>query len=94
MSSTMFNLSVENEQADAGRDGRTRLEKPNSQVRTETAKRHFTFQANREQDRQPLGLIPSLLNVMATVSVVRMGWKEVRGLDSACESGRQRCPAV
>ena len=35
--STRFNLSVENEQADAGRDGRTRLARPNSQARTGTA---------------------------------------------------------
>ena len=34
--STRFSLSVENEQADAGRDGRTRLTRPNSQARTGT----------------------------------------------------------
>ena len=34
----IFSLSVENEQADAGRDGRARLARPNSQARTETGK--------------------------------------------------------
>ena len=33
-----FSLTVENERADAGRDGRTRLARPNSQARTETGK--------------------------------------------------------
>ena len=34
--STRFSRSVENEQADTGRDGQTCLVKPNSQARTET----------------------------------------------------------
>ena len=34
--SSYFTLCVESEQADAGRDGRTRLAKPNSQARTGT----------------------------------------------------------
>ena len=38
MLSTRFSLSIENEQADAERDCRTRLEKPNSQARTGTSK--------------------------------------------------------
>ena len=33
---TFFSLSLENEQADAGPDGRTRLARPNSQARTGT----------------------------------------------------------
>ena len=44
--STRFSLSVENEQADAGRDGRTRLfAKPNSQavVRTGTGKKQVSL---------------------------------------------------
>ena len=36
--STRFSLSMENEQADAGRDGQTRLARPNSQARTGTGK--------------------------------------------------------
>ena len=32
---TRFSLTEENEQADAGRDGRTRVVRPNSQARTE-----------------------------------------------------------
>ena len=34
--STIFSLSVENEQADAGRDGRNCLARPNSQARPGT----------------------------------------------------------
>ena len=36
-------LSTENEQADAGRDDRTRLARPNSQARTETGKCLFSL---------------------------------------------------
>ena len=36
--SIIFSLRVENEQADAGRDGRTCLARPNSQARTGTGK--------------------------------------------------------
>ena len=35
--------SVENEQADAGRDGRTRLARPNSQAQTGTGKYQFSL---------------------------------------------------
>ncbi|CAM9349455.1 unnamed protein product, partial [Ascophyllum nodosum] len=38
-----FSLSVENEQADAGRDGRTRLARPNYQARTVTGKYSFSL---------------------------------------------------
>ena len=38
---TRFSLSVENGQADAGRDGRTRLARPDSQVLTGTGKCSF-----------------------------------------------------
>ena len=41
--STRFSLSVKNEQADAGRDGRTRLARPNSQARTGTVREMFIF---------------------------------------------------
>ena len=41
--STIFNLNVENEQADAGQDGRTRLARPNSQARTGTGKSSFSL---------------------------------------------------
>ena len=40
--STRFSLSMENEQADAGPDDRTRLARPNSQARTGTEKYHFS----------------------------------------------------
>ena len=50
--STRFSLSVENEQAGAGRDGRTRLARPNYQARTGTEKYYFHFpcSADHEQD--------------------------------------------
>ena len=35
--------SVENEQADAGREGRTRLAKPNSQARMGTGEKTFSL---------------------------------------------------
>ena len=38
---TRFRLTVENEQADAGWDGQTRLARPNSQARTERGERSF-----------------------------------------------------
>ena len=41
--STRFSMSVENEQADAGRDGQTCLARPNSQARTETGKYLFSL---------------------------------------------------
>ena len=51
--STIFSLSVENEHADAGRDGRTRLTRPNSQARTGTGNVHFSCSADHGQDWQP-----------------------------------------
>ena len=41
-----------NEQADAGRDSRTRLVRPNSQARTESENIHFPCSAGHEQDWQ------------------------------------------
>ena len=41
--STIFSLSLENEQADAGPDGRTRLARLNSQARTRTDSKTFKF---------------------------------------------------
>ena len=41
--STRFSLSVENEQSDAGRDGRTRLAIPNSQARMGKGKYSFSL---------------------------------------------------
>ena len=51
-------MSVENEQAVAGRDGRTRLARPNSQARTGTGKTHFRCSAGHEQDWQPYPVDP------------------------------------
>ena len=44
---------MEDGQADAGRDGRTRLARPNSQARTGTGKYIFSRSADHEQDCQP-----------------------------------------
>ena len=41
--STRFSLNIENEQTDAGRDGRTCLTRPNSQARTATGKNSFSL---------------------------------------------------
>ena len=41
------------EQADAGRDCRTRLARPNSQARTRTGKKTFPCSAVHEQNWQP-----------------------------------------
>ena len=46
-------LNVENEQADAGRDGRTRLAGPNSQAQTGTGKVHFPRSPDLDQILQP-----------------------------------------
>ena len=43
----------EDEQADAGRDCRTRLARPNSQALTGTGNIHFPRSADRVQDWQP-----------------------------------------
>ena len=40
---TRFSLGMENEQADAGRDSRTLLARPNSQARTGTGKILFSL---------------------------------------------------
>ena len=47
--STKFSLSVENEPADMGRDGQTRLAKPKPQAGTGTGK-YFPCLADHEQD--------------------------------------------
>ena len=44
---------MDNEQADAGRDDRTRLARPNSQARTGTGESIFLCSADHEQDWQP-----------------------------------------
>ena len=46
------------EQADAGRDGWTRLAKPNSQARTGTGEYYFPCSADHEQDWQPYPVDP------------------------------------
>ena len=46
-------------QADAGRDCRTRLARPNSQARTGTGEKSFSlFRADHEQDWQPYPVDP------------------------------------
>ena len=46
------------EQADAGRDCRTRLARPNSQARTRTGKYYFSYSADHVQDWQPYPVDP------------------------------------
>ena len=46
------------EQADAGRDGWTRLARPNSQARTGTGEYYFLCSADHEQDWQPYPVDP------------------------------------
>ena len=52
---TRFSLCVEDEQADAGRDGQTCLARSNSQARTATGK---TCSADHEQDWKPYPVDP------------------------------------
>ena len=52
------------EQANAGRDCRIRLARPNSQARTRTGKVHFPCSADDVQDRQPYQVDPILLLYM------------------------------
>ena len=51
---------MENEQADPGRDGLTRLARPNYQARTGTGKCSFSCSTDHEQDWQPYPVDPSL----------------------------------
>ena len=50
--SARFSLSVENEQADAGRHGRTRLARPSFQARAETGEYSFFLFNSRRADWQ------------------------------------------
>ena len=50
--STRFRMGAENERADAERDGRTCLARPNSQARAWTGKMYFPCSADYRQDRQ------------------------------------------
>ena len=57
--STRFSLSVENEQAYAGRDGQTRLARPKYQAQTGAGNITFVFpSADHEKDRQPYPVDP------------------------------------
>ena len=49
---------MDNEQADAGRDGRTRLARPNSLARTGTRKLHVPCSGDHEQNWQPYPVDP------------------------------------
>ena len=53
VSKLQIQLEYEDEQANAGRDGRTRLARPNSQARTGTGKNTFPCSTDDEQDWQP-----------------------------------------
>ena len=49
---------MENEGADAGRDGRTRRARPDSKVRAGTREKTFSCSADHEQDWQPYRVVP------------------------------------
>ena len=53
VSTIIFSPSVENEHANAGREGRTRLATPHSQAPTGTGEYHFPYSADLKQDRPP-----------------------------------------
>ena len=53
-----FTVRIEDEQADAGRGGRTRLARPNSQARTRTGKYSFSCSAYHEQGWQRYPIDP------------------------------------
>ena len=56
--STRFSLSVDNEQADAGQDSRTRLTRPNSQTRKGDRENNlFPCSADHEQDWNLIRLV-------------------------------------
>ena len=59
----IFSLSVENDQADAGRDYRTRIARPNFQVRMGTGKYLFSL-FSHELDWQPYPVDPYGLPVL------------------------------
>ena len=64
--STRFSLGVENERADAGRDGRTILARPNLHSRMGTGKFRFPCSADHKQDWQAYPADICLLKVMTT----------------------------
>ena len=56
--STRFSLTVENEEADARRGGRTRRARPNSQALRGQGDAYFRCSADHEQDWQPYPVDP------------------------------------
>ena len=62
--STRFGPSVENEQADAGRDDGSCLAGPNSQARTGTGKNQFPCSVDHEQDSKPYPVDPYSAEVL------------------------------
>ena len=65
--STRFSPSVENEQADTGRDGRIRLARPNFEARTESMKKSYfpvSVQLTTSRIGNHIWSIHTLLNVL------------------------------
>ena len=60
---------IQNEGADAGRDGRTCLSLLISQARMGTRKFQFLCSADHEQNYQPYRLMPSLLHVITILYI-------------------------
>ena len=68
---TRSSLCMENEQADAGRDGQTCVARPNSQARTGTGGNSFALlNSPRAEDWQACRLMPNLLYSMISQVVV------------------------
>ena len=60
------------EQTDAGRDCRTRFERPNFQARTRTGKYQFPCSADHVQDWQPYPVDPYSHAICVTIHTYRM----------------------
>ena len=65
-------LNVENEQADAGRDGRTRLARPNSQGERGQGKVYFPCSADHDQDGNHTRLIHTQLKVLTVCNELEL----------------------
>ena len=74
---------MENDQANAGRDGRSRLARPNAQARTGAGKYSFSLNssADHEQDWQPYPVDPSFLLYVMTITlyIVQLATQTKRG---------------
>ena len=88
---TRLSLSVENEQADAERDGRTCLARPNSQARTGTKKKtYFPARLTTSRNGNHIRLIHTQLKVLTIHTVRRIVDIDCRQNDLFCFFGGKR----